>query len=118
MSAPLKPTTRQGTASSPRSSWAGWPSESALPNPVATTRGIGRSGRMVELSGLWRKLCQLPHTTLDIGRHRLNADVVGAGVEMLPDPGLDGVHIAVGHERVDEPVAAAVREVLVREPVL
>src|SRR4051794_16788213 len=34
-SAPVKPTTRQGTASSPRSSWAGCPSLSALANPVA-----------------------------------------------------------------------------------
>ena len=34
-SAPEKPTTRQGTASSPRSSWAGCPSLSALANPVA-----------------------------------------------------------------------------------
>src|SRR3954468_11288244 len=87
MSAPLKPTTRQGTASFPRSSWAGWPSESALPNPVATGRCIDRSGRMVELLGVWRKFLEFAHATLDVGRHRLDADVVGAGVEVLLDAG-------------------------------
>src|SRR6187549_154195 len=115
-SAPLKPTTRQGTASSPRSSWAGCPSLSALPNPVATSRLIGASGRMVESSGGRRKFCEFAHATFEVGRDRLNADVIRTGVDVLLNAGIHRVNIAVGDERVDQAVAAAVREVVVGEP--
>ncbi len=46
-------------------------------------------------------------------RAQLEADLVGAGIEVGPHAGDDGVHVAPGDERVDEAVAAARREVVI-----
>ena len=47
---------------------------------------------------------------------RLDADVVGAGLEVLEDAPSDLVLVAPRHERVDERVAAAAGEIFLGEP--
>src|SRR5262249_25289508 len=49
------------------------------------------------------------------GRNDLDTDVVGARVEMLLDAGANGVDVAPGHDLLEEPIAAAVREIVIRE---
>ncbi len=45
----------------------------------------------------------------------MQRDVVGAGVQVLLDPGVDGVEVAPGDQGVDEAVAAASHKVGVGE---
>ncbi|BDM72051.1 hypothetical protein HEK616_55380 [Streptomyces nigrescens] len=50
-----------------------------------------------------------------VGGAGLDGDVVGARGEVVPAPAPYGVLVAPGHDRVDQAVAAAVREVVAVE---